>query len=125
MLHWPIDAPVASLTTRPPSHPLQSPCDFYLAARPESVAWGYLDAKRPPALVVSSGATVAIDTVNGAAARHRTGVLWDARLDGIPRVASRCNSRARQAAPSACRATPAARTTRRPSSPPSRDALWK
>mmetsp|Transcript_5268 Transcript_5268/g.16970 ORF Transcript_5268/g.16970 Transcript_5268/m.16970 type:complete len:358 (-) Transcript_5268:376-1449(-) len=63
VLHRPIDAPAASLTTRPPSHPLQSQCDFYLAARPESVAWGYIDPKRGAQLVVSDGATVAIDTV--------------------------------------------------------------
>ena len=51
MLHRPIDAPAASLTTRPPSHPLQSQCDVYLAARPESVAWGYIDPKRGAQLV--------------------------------------------------------------------------
>jgi acetamidase/formamidase len=37
----------------------------YLAATPETVAWGYLDAKREPHLKIDSGEEVVIDTISG------------------------------------------------------------
>lgn len=36
-----------------------------LTASPETCAWGYFDAKRPPVLTVASGDTVVIETVSG------------------------------------------------------------
>ncbi|HID67285.1 MAG TPA: amidase, partial [Roseibacterium sp.] len=36
-----------------------------LTASPETCAWGYLDATRPPALTIDSGDTVVIETVSG------------------------------------------------------------
>lgn len=37
----------------------------HLRATPQTVHWGYLDAKIPPALTISSGDTVTIDCVSG------------------------------------------------------------
>ncbi|MEF7616608.1 acetamidase/formamidase family protein [Aquincola sp. MAHUQ-54] len=37
----------------------------HLPATPETVAWGYWDAERPPMLRVASGDTVTIDTLSG------------------------------------------------------------
>lgn len=37
----------------------------HLAATPETVAWGYWDAGRPPVLRIASGDTVTLDTLSG------------------------------------------------------------
>lgn len=37
----------------------------YLKASPETCAWGYFDAARPPVLEIASGDTIVVDTVSG------------------------------------------------------------
>ena len=62
-----------------------------LTASPETCAWGYLDATRPPAVTIASGDTVVIETVSGGPANlpegdfHIPPELLDihARLDQV------------------------------------------
>ena len=51
------------------------PTYYTLTPKPETVHWGYLDAKLPPRLTVDSGDTVTIETVATGQTRNGRSLL--------------------------------------------------